>query len=75
MDIKKKIEQKETTTIMLNYRDIIEYLESKDITVAVGAEISVHVPSGVDWSNTDLDIDDDTQIKVEFTEETDISNL
>lgn len=74
MQILKKTKVKDTITIMLDYKDIIEYLESKGVAVAVGAEISVHVPSGADWSDTDLEIDNETKIKVEFTEETDISN-
>jgi len=69
MDIKKKTSKKETTTIMLDHNDIIEFLESKGIH-SIGAEITVHVPSGGDYSDTDLDIGTETLIKVKFTEET-----
>ena len=33
-----------------------------------GVDVSVRVPGGGDWSNTSLDIDDDTPIEITFTE-------
>ena len=33
-----------------------------------GVGVSVRVPGGGDWSNTSLDIDDDTPIEITFTE-------
>jgi len=33
-----------------------------------GVSVTVRVPGGGDWSNTSLDIDDDTPIEITFTE-------
>jgi len=33
-----------------------------------GVDVTVRVPGGGDWSNTSLDIDDDTPIEITFTE-------
>jgi len=33
-----------------------------------GVDVTVRVPGGGDWSNMNLDIDDDTPIQISFTE-------
>lgn len=70
---------KEATTIKTTVRQeitmrltpdiIIRALENCGITVPDSAEITVHIPGGGDWSNTDLDISDAHPVIVSWTTE------
>ena len=73
-----KIENDKTTItkrkISLNGKDIIELLNDPPldgVIVPVNASVTFEVPGGGNWSGTDLDIDDDYPVVVEWTEQID----
>jgi hypothetical protein len=64
------------TEITVGREALLLMLRDAGFSVPASAAVVVKVPGGADWSNTDLDIDDDTHITVRFessetTEETD----
>jgi len=56
--------------IELGFTAIRLLLEREGITLPTGAKITVTVPGGGDWSNTELDIDDHTPVVVSWKETT-----
>lgn len=63
---------KRTTTIQevehrLSRDDIITLLRNAGYTIPDGTTIFVRVPGGGDWSNTDLDIEEDCPLIARFS--------
>jgi len=56
--------------IELGFTAIRLLLEREGITLPAGTKITVTVPGGGDWSNTELDIDDHTPVVVSWNETT-----
>lgn len=56
-------------TMKLTGTMIRQLLDVAGFSVPDGASITVPVPGGGDWSNMDLDIDEDTAIEVTWTEQ------
>jgi len=50
--------------LVLGRDEIIEFLRNKGRDVPTSADIFVRVPGGGDWSNTNLDLDQDTSVFV-----------
>jgi len=57
-----------TRRVELGDVQILELLASRSIYVPKDATITVTVPGGGDWSNTDLDINDRCPVVVSWTE-------
>lgn len=56
-------------TALLSQKDLIEFVQSKcGRQIPYHAEVVVHVPSGGDWSGTDLPIEEDTPVEVRWLE-------
>lgn len=68
MDI--AIEKTVTTSYQINNHDLVEMLEKQlDIELPRGdCAVFVKVPGGGDWSNMELDINDENTIIVQVTE-------
>jgi len=72
MNVQKKVTVKKTEKVVLKIdnKDIIDFLEEKGHDLPVlGTKIYIMVPSGGDYSGSDLDIDSDTPIIVEYKKE------
>ena len=52
----------------LKREDIIELLLKSGEKLPLDAEVTIMIPSGGDWSNTRLEIDDESPIEVTWTE-------
>lgn len=59
-----------TKRIELGFTEIRLLLEREGIVLPNGAKITITVPSGGDWSNTELDVDDRTPVVVSWCETT-----
>jgi len=59
-----------TKRVELGFTQIRRLLEREGVQLPAGAKITVTVPGGGDWSNTELDIDDRTPVVVSWTEVT-----
>jgi len=53
-----------THKVTLGREEIIEFLRSKGKYVTDDARVYIPVPGGGDWSNTNLDLDQDSQVEV-----------
>lgn len=65
-----KIETKRTCTLNLSEKALCDLLRAQGIDIPHDAEVSVYVPGGGDWSHTDLDICEDTPVKITWVERT-----
>jgi hypothetical protein len=54
--------------VELGKDDVARALRSLGIKVPKDASIHVNVPGGGDWSNTELEIGQDSQLYIEYTE-------
>jgi hypothetical protein len=59
-----------TRRVELGFTQIRLMLEAHGITLPAGARITVQVPGGGDWSNTELEVDDRCPVVVAWTEVT-----
>jgi hypothetical protein len=55
-------------SIKLGFTAIRQLLEGQGVTLPANVSITVQVPGGGDWSNTELDIDDRSPVVVAWTE-------
>jgi hypothetical protein len=54
--------------IELGFTVIRRLLEQEGVIIPSDAKITVQVPGGGDWSNTELDVDDKNPVVVEWVE-------
>ena len=57
-------------TIEVDAVTLIEALRANGVKIPGDAKVYVTVPGGGDWSHTDLDIDDDAPLTIEYEEHT-----
>lgn len=48
--------------------DIIDLLRKDGFDIKLGASVTIHVPGGGDWSNTDLDVSLENKVEVRWTD-------
>ena len=54
-----------TSSLKLTGNDILDYVRrGSAVNIPASAKISVQVPSGGDWSGTDLDLHSDTTVDI-----------
>lgn len=57
--------QKRSNRLALNSEDIIRMLRTR-FTIPDNAKVFIHVPGGGDYSNMDLDVDEETPLQVSW---------
>lgn len=69
MDIKTRTTTKKSHTVELDPEAIRGLLDIAGYEVPANASITISVPGGGDWSNTELDVTDTNPIRIEWTED------
>lgn len=67
LKITKRVTESQAHSLTLTDEDLIALLNKAGLDIPDGAVVTVAVPGGGDWSNTDLHIEDYRTIDIDWT--------